>query len=315
MLGNQPRSIDHKTGVLMSVTSVEPELTFEIETHLKLGESLYWAAEEKALYFVDITAPALFRLDTVTRDLKRWAMPSDIGSFGMGRDGRLAVALRDGVYWFDPKTEHLDLLVRPEPDRPMNRLNDGKVGPDGCFWVGSMDDRPEKEKTGALYRIDIGGQCTRMLDGLIISNGLAWTPDGRTMYHADSRGPFAQAFDFDPHTGALSRQRILRVLPEAEGRPDGAACDAEGFYWVAGVTAGCINRIAPDGRLDRTIKLPPSIPAPTMPCFGGADMKTLYVTSLAKTVDGVTHPGRLFSFQVDVAGAKVGRFGDPVTVA
>ena len=299
----------------MTTTVIEPELVFEIETPLKLGESLYWAAEEQALYFVDILAPCLYRLDTVSRALQHWAMPSEIGSFGMGTDGRIAVALRDGVYWFDPKSEKLDLLVRPEPDRPMNRLNDGKVGPDGCFWVGSMDDRPEKEKTGALYRITPDGDCTRMVDDLIISNGLAWSPDGRTLFHADSRGPYAQAFDFDPKTGGLSRQRILRVLPEAEGRPDGAACDAEGYYWVAGVTAGCLNRIAPDGRLDRKIKFPPSIPAPTMPCFGGADMKTLYVTSLAKTVDGVAHAGRLFSFKVDVAGAKVGRFGEPMPLA
>ncbi len=295
----------------MSMRIIEPELTFEIETPLQLGESVYWEETQQALYFVDILAPAVFRLDTHSRALKRWTMPSAIGSFAMGVDGRLAVALRDGVYWFDPQTEQLELLVRPEPDRPMNRLNDGKVGPDGCFWVGSMDDRPQKEKTAALYRIDLSGRCTRMLDGLIISNGLAWSPDGRTLYHADSRGPYAQAFDFDPETGALSRQRVLRVLPEAEGRPDGAACDMEGYYWVAGVTAGCLNRIAPDGRLDCKIKLPESIPAPTMPCFGGADRKTLYVTSLTKTVDGVTHPGRLFSFPVDVPGVPVGRFGQP----
>jgi sugar lactone lactonase YvrE len=146
VLETQTETNDFLMGRVMTMTVSEPELVFEIETPLKLGESLYWAAEEKALYFVDILAPALFRLDTVSRDLKRWTMPSDIGSFGMGKDGRIAVALRDGVYWFDPKTEKLDLLVRPEPDRPMNRLNDGKVGRTGVSGSAVWMTAPKKKK-------------------------------------------------------------------------------------------------------------------------------------------------------------------------
>ena len=295
-------------GMLLRID--HPELSIVIDTPLKLGEGPCWSAAENALYFVDILAPKLYRLDLATKALREWVMPSDIGSFGLAKDGRMVVALRDGVYWFDPATQALSLLVRPEPDRPTNRLNDGKVGPDGRFWVGSMDDRPTKEAVAALYRIDTEGRCDKMLDGLIISNGLAWSPDHRTMYHSDSRGPFAQAVDFDVHSGDLSRQRILRMLPEAEGRPDGAACDAEGYYWAAGVTAGCLNRIAPDGTLDRKVMLP--FPAPTMPCFAGPDMKTLYVTSLAKQVGGHDYTGTIVSFEVDVPGAPVARFGEPL---
>ena len=192
-------------GMLLRID--HPELSIVIDTPLKLGEGPCWSAAENALYFVDILAPKLYRLDLATKALREWVMPSDIGSFGMAKDGRMVVALRDGVYWFDPATQALSLLVRPEPDRPTNRLNDGKVGPDGRFWVGSMDDRPTKEAVAALYRIDTEGRCDKMLDGLIISNGLAWSPDHRTMYHSDSRGPFAQAFDFDVHTGDLSRPK------------------------------------------------------------------------------------------------------------
>jgi sugar lactone lactonase YvrE len=287
-----------------------PDVEVLIDTPLGTGEGPLWSAAEQALYFVDIEAPALFRFDPATRGLKRWDMPSPIGSFGLCPDGRAVVALKTGVHLFDFATGAFTFLVAPEPDRPGNRLNDGKVGPDGRFWVGSMDDRPEKEPVAALYRIDPDGACTRMFDGLTVSNGLAWSPDGRTMFHSDSRQRFIQAFDFDPVAGALSNRRRLRVMEEDDGRPDGAACDAEGYYWSSGVSAGCLNRIAPDGTLDRKVKLP--VFGPTMPCFGGPDLKTLYVTSLRKERDGVRQAGTLIRFEVDVPGAPVARFGEPL---
>lgn len=287
-----------------------PDVTFLLDHDLQLGEGPTWDAREQALWFVDILAPALYRLDTASHTVRRWTMPSSIGSFGLAHDGRLVVALRDGVYWFDPQTEALSLLVAPEPDRPTNRLNDGKVGPDGRFWVGSMDDTADKQARAALYRVDIKGHCDRMLDGLIISNGLAWSADGRRMYHSDSRAAYLQTFDFDPQSGNVANQRSIRDFTDADGRPDGAACDAEGFYWSAGVSAGVLNRIAADGRIDRKVILP--VGAPTMPCFGGPDLKTLYVTSLARDQAGGRTRGTLLSFRVDVAGAPVARFGEPL---
>jgi sugar lactone lactonase YvrE len=239
-------------------------------------------------------------------------MPSAIGSFGLCPDGRVLVALRDGVYFYHLETGRLDLLCRPEPGKPENRLNDGKVGPDGRFWVGSMDDRPEKVAGAALYRIDPDGTSTQMLTGLITSNGLAWSPDGRTLWHSDSRLRFVQTFAYDLATGAISGQRRVRELDEAEGRPDGAACDVEGYYWAAGVSAGCLNRIAPDGTIERKVKLP--VVAPTMPCFGGPDMKTLYVTSLTRDASDPGKTGTLIAFDVDVAGAPVARFGEKLAL-
>jgi sugar lactone lactonase YvrE len=295
----------------MRTSTPSPEVVIDVP--LRVGEGPCWSAEEQALYFVDILAPALFRLDAGTRALRRWTMPSSIGSFGLCADGRMVVALRDGVYRFDPHSEALTLLCRPEPDRPRNRLNDGKVGPDGRFWVGSMDDRPEKEAVAALYRIDTAGRCERMLDGLIVSNGLAWTKDGRTLFHSDSRAAYVQAFDFDPVTGDPSNRRLVRTLTDAEGRPDGAAFDVEGYYWSAGVSAGVLNRIAPDGRIDRRVVLP--VAAPTMPCFGGPDLKTLYVTSLSSDRLGAPQAGTLLRFDVDVPGVPVQRFGAPLKSA
>ncbi len=237
-------------------------------------------------------------------------MPSAIGSFGLAPGGKAVVALRDGVYMLDLATEALTLLVRPEPDLPGNRLNDGKVAPDGRFWVGSMDDRPEKEQCAALYRIGVDGSCARMEDKLIVSNGLAFAPDGRTMFHSDSRQRFINAYDYDLRTGDISNRRHVRTMEENEGRPDGAACDAEGFYWSAGVSAGCLNRISPTGEIVMKVMLP--LAAPTMPCFGGPDLKTLYVTSLTTDRLGPKQEGTLISFPVDIPGAPVARFGEPI---
>jgi sugar lactone lactonase YvrE len=284
-----------------------PDVELLIDTPLKVGEGPCWDEATGTLLFVDILAPALFRFDPESRKLHRYAMPHAIGSFGLAAGGRAIVALRNGVHLFDFATGKFDFIVHPEPDMPGNRLNDGKVAPDGRFWVGSMDDRPEKAPVASLYRIDRDGRSTRMLDGLTVSNGLAWRPGGTTMFHSDSRQRFVETFAYDPATGAIADRKTIRMLEEADGRPDGAACDAEGFYWSAGVSAGCLNRIAPDGTIDRKVKLP--VAAPTMPCFGGPDGKTLYVTSLETDRTGTKQPGTLLSFRVDVAGAAVGRFG------
>ncbi len=284
-----------------------PKIESLIDFPLGTGEGPCWDAATGMLYFVDIPAPALYRLDPATKRIDRFAMPGTIGSFGLAADGRAIVALRHGVHMFDFRTGKFEFVVHPEPTPATNRLNDGKVGPDGRFWVGTMDDRSTKEPVAALYRIDWDGKATRIVDGLIVSNGLAWSPDGRTLYHSDSRQRFLQAFDYDVATGNVSNRRKIRSFEDDEGRPDGAAMDSEGYYWSAGVSAGCLNRIAPDGTIERKVTLP--LAAPTMPCFGGDDLKTLFVTSLDSDRLGIRQPGTLISFRVDVAGAPVGRFG------
>jgi sugar lactone lactonase YvrE len=283
-----------------------------LDFELGLGEGPVWDARSGALLFVDIPAPALFRYHPDTSAVERWEMPEVIGSFGLCPDGRVVLGLRSGVFLYDLATRKLDLLARPEPNRPGNRLNDGKVGPDGAFWVGSMDDAAEKGPNAALHRITADGQVTTVAEGLTISNGLAWSPDGRTMFHSDSRQTIIWTWDFDPATGEATNRREIRRLTSPEGRPDGAAADAEGCYWSAGVSAGCLNRFAPDGTLLRRIDLP--ILAPTMPCFGGPDLRTVYLTSLSMERDGRSEKGGLYVFETDlgVAGAPVARFGEPL---
>ena len=275
---------------------------------LGVGESPVWDEAQDRLLFVDIVAPALYAFTPANGDLKRWEMPAPIGSFGLCADGRALLALQTGLHFFDFATAKLESFLHPEPDRPDNRLNDGKVGPDGRFWVGSMDASGALRPTGALYRIDAAGGSTKMVEGLIVSNGLAWSPDGRTLYHSDSRQRFLSAYDYDLATGDIGNRRELRRFAEEDGRPDGAAMDAEGFYWSAGVSAGCLNRIAPDGTIERKLRL--EVPAPTMPCFGGPGLRTMYLTSLSTDRTGTQVAGTLLELDVGVAGAPVGRFGE-----
>jgi sugar lactone lactonase YvrE len=173
-----------------------------------------------------------------------------------------------------------------------------------------MDDSPAKRPIAALYRVTPDGRIEKQAEGYGVSNGLAWSPDGRVMYHSDTRGPRIDAWDFDAATGALANRRRFATLSEAEGRPDGGATDAEGCYWSAGISAGCLNRFSPAGELLAKVAMP--VPAPTMPCFAGPH---LYVTSLRNGRDPdllARHPtmGGLFRLPAPVAGCPVGLFAD-----
>lgn len=278
-----------------------------IDFDLAIGESPVWDDRRQMVWFVDILAPAIYALDPLSREVSSYSMPHAVGSVSLAQDGRLVVAMRNGVHLFDPKSQSLEFLVHPEPDASENRLNDGKIGPDGCFWVGSMHDSIPRAPTGSLYRITPLGESTRMIEGLFVSNGLAWSPDGKVMYHADSRACYVQAYDFDIATGHISRPRIVADLPEADGLPDGAAVDMDGYYWSAGITADRINQISPAGGLVGSFAVPAA--APTMPCFGGPDMKTLFITSLTAERAGKRVGGTLISCEMKVPGARVGMFG------
>jgi sugar lactone lactonase YvrE len=174
------------------------------------------------------------------------------------------------------------LLAAPY-DAGEQRFNDGKADPQGRFWVGTIHDK--RESKGALYRF-ANGNLDPVVQGVATSNGLAWSPDARTMYWADTKGHAVHAFDFDPEDGELSCQREFQRFetkrPDLDlsaygGRPDGAAVDSEGAYWVAMYEGARLLRLSPAGELLQQIELP--LQCPTMPCFGGADLKTLYLTS------------------------------------
>lgn len=270
------------------------------------GESPLWSAREAALYWVDIAQGLVERWHPESGERRTWQLPTAVGSIGLRERGGLVVALKSGFHLLDLDTEDLSFLCHPEPGLTSNRLNDGKVSPEGRFWAGTMDERPEKAPIGSLYRLDADHRCSRIIGGVKVSNGLAWSPDGRTMYHSDSRGGAIFRHSYDAETGAIGEREVfVRMQPEW-GRPDGGATDEEGCYWSCGVSAGRINRFSAGGELIGFVQMP--ILHPTMPCFGGPAGRTMYVTSHRENyspeeIARTPQAGGVFVLEPGVAGA------------
>lgn len=245
-----------------------------------LGEGPIWDVESQRLYFIDSLGQRIFRCTEHGAEFRAWSVPSPIGSMALRARGGALAALADGFYVLNFKTGELTHIVDPEPEHPGNRLNDGKVDPAGRFICGSMD-MAEAEPTGALWQLDAA--CTlRSLDtGIICSNGPCWSPDGLTLYAADSFRATIFAYDYDPGTGHATNRRDF-AHPDASrgGAPDGATVDEEGFLWTCLVFDGRILRYTPDGSLDRVIDMP--VRKITSLTFGGPDLDRLFVTSMSE---------------------------------
>jgi sugar lactone lactonase YvrE len=275
-----------------------------------VAESPVWDQTNRRLLFCDINGRRINALSVDSGTREGWDFPEVVGSFGLCRSGRLVVAQRHHVVLFDPRSGALTTLTARIAEPATNRLNDGKVGPDGAFWVGSMDENSPRQKIAALYRVTADGEISKQSEGYAVSNGLAWSPDGRIMYHSDSTAGTIEAWDFDAASGGRSNHRVLATLSNDDGRPDGAATDADGNYWSAGPSAGCINCFSPAGKLLRKWAFP--VPGPTMPCFADGGF---YVTSLREGKSPqvlADHPtlGGLFRAAAPAMGAAVGLFAD-----
>jgi L-arabinonolactonase len=256
---------------------VKPEIAVAAPIRNRLGEGPMWNGREQALYWVDALAPAIHRLDR-HGGLRTWPMPRPIGSFVFRQSGGLIGALKNGFCAIDLASGAVDEILDPEPDRPENLLNDGKCDRRGRYWCGSRNGALT-DPTGRLFRLDPDFSCRAMDEGFIVSNGIAWSPDDRVMYFADSRAETVFAYGFDLGDGAISDRRVFFSTKDIEGRCDGATVDAEGFYWCALVHGGAVARIDPKGRLDRLIPMP--VKHVTMCSFGGPKLDVLYVTSAA----------------------------------
>lgn len=288
------------------------ELELVADTKGLVSESPVFDADKQRLYYCDSFEGLVHAYDLSDRSLTTVPLHDHIGSLGLCRSGRLVIALSRKVVLLEFASRRIETVWTGFDEPEPNRLNDGKVGPDGCFWVGSMDSRApaEKQPTGCLYRIAPDGTAERKSGGYLVSNGLAWSPDGCTMYHSDSRRKLIEAWEFEPATGQLSRHRPVTVLGPDEGHPDGAACDEQGCYWSAAVYGGLLVRLPPAGGPVEKIRLP--IPTPTMPCFAG---EWLYLTSLRRNCDEQTlrsHPGLggLYRMKAPAAGARIEKFSD-----
>ena len=282
-----------------------------------LGESPLWG--NGMLYWIDIVAKRIFRWIESTHKIEYWQMSELIGSIALCDPSyssfELMVALESGIYLVNLKSngkyEKTHLVTPAGEPNPKTRFNDGKVSPDGRFFVGTMD-KALSDPIGRLYRIDHDGSSHLVKQGFIVSNGLAWSPDGTHLYHSCSIQKTIWKHPYDVKTGEIGPGEILAQPQQGDGRPDGAAMDSEGYYWSAGVSDGCLNRFSSDGVLFEKYILP--CKHPTMVCFGGEDLQTLYVTSL--TEDKVSEEdferfpasGKLFKMRAPVTGAAIPRF-------
>ena len=274
----------------------------------ELGEGPVWCPRERALYWVDIRGQWLRRWVERGEQVTSWPMPEQIGSLAIAQDGGILVALRSGMAIFEPMTGGFQKLVDfPGHGRTL-RSNDGKCDRQGRFWVGTMQTETITA-TGKLYRIDHGTIAT-MIDGVKIPNALCWSPDGATMYWADSLDRTIWAFPYSPETGAIGQRRVFTTTDASEV-PDGATVDADGYLWSARYGGSRVVRHAPDGAVDRVITLPAS--QITSCAFGGTNLSTLFITSATQNMSAdqrAAEPeaGHLFAVDVGVKGLREPRY-------
>lgn len=279
-----------------------------------VGESAVWSDRDQQLFWVDIVGRGIQALAPDTGEHRIWRTAELVTSIGLRRDGGAVVGFRRHVALWD-FDDHFERLAEIETDLPGNRLNEGRVGPDGAFWIGTMQDNigadgrptPMDRNSGAFYRVDAQGAVHRLTERDIgICNTMAWTADGRFLC-ADTLANQIYSYRWDGET--LSGRRPFAV--HERGLPDGSALDADGCLWNARVGGGCVVRFSPEGDVLETIDLPCT--APTSCAFGGPNRKTLFVTSarfgLSDERKDHLDEGALYAFNTDTPGLPEHLFG------
>lgn len=297
----------------------------------ELGESPFWQPHEQRLYWVDIAGKKILRANIDKGSVETWDLPSEPGCIAPAASGGLVIALRHGVFraraWGGP----LQLVASLDYDPAHQRANDGKCDPLGRFWIGTLDET-RVARNAALYSLDCRHPGPPLIERQLdpgtppatTANALAWSPDGGTLYWADTPSHTIQAWDFDVNANRMTRRRMFRQfapkpagwrfdLAGYGGRPDGAAVDLQGNYYVAMYEGRRICKLAPDGSLLAEFATPAQ--CPTMPCFGGEDRQTLFVTTArqhrsAAELEAFPRSGCVFSMRVEVPGLPVNFFVD-----
>lgn len=276
----------------------------------RLGECTLWDEREQALWWVDSRGPALWRHDPASGATRSIPLPEVVGSFCFRTGSGMVVAMASGFHFLDPGTGSLQPVADPEAHLPENRFNDGRCDRRGRFLSGTMCDA-RRDPTGSLYRLDADLSCTRLRGDLIVPNSIAWTPDDKVMYLADTYRHKISAYDYDIDSGSISNERLFVDAGTHPGRPDGSCMDADGCLWNAEYGGWRLVRYTPAGRIDRVIELPVS--NPTCCCFGGRDLDVLYVSSATQRLtpeELAKQPlaGGVFAVRPGVKGLPEARF-------
>jgi sugar lactone lactonase YvrE len=286
----------------------EPTWTCVLAAEAQLGEVPIWSVAEQQLYWIDVDGALLHRTDPTDGRTATWPTPETIGSYALVRDAAAAVvALQSGIFHLDLVSGRLEKMFDAPFDDRRFRFNDGRCDRRGRFWVGNMPLRtvagPEPVGESAFWCVD-GPELRLGVGGITVANGIAFAPGGDVLYLADRPSWSVLAFAYDEESGTAAERRTFARVPEGMV-PDGAAVDEEGGYWIALFRAGLIARFLPDGTPDRTFRAPMSLP--TMVCFGGPELRTLYVTTARRHLDtaGLEREplaGGLFSCDAGVRG-------------
>jgi sugar lactone lactonase YvrE len=257
-------------------------------TRNNIGESPIWDPAEHALYWIDAEKGEIFRLQPSTGNFRSWQVQPKrhIGSMALRKDGGVVLATNHGFELFDFNTAELTPIAYPEEKRPGTRFNDGKVDARGRFVSGEIN--LEGKLIGRFYRLDPGHQWTRLGEGVGCFNGPCWSPDNRTFYYSDTTAEIIHACDYDLATGAVANPRVFAKTEALDGSPDGCTVDAEGRVWSALVRSGKLGCFTPDGKLERTLEVPPKHVA--APMFGGDNLDELYITSIGSDLGGMLQP-------------------------
>jgi sugar lactone lactonase YvrE len=276
-----------------------------IDSRCELGEGVFWHPLQERLFWFDILNKTLFSATAGGIMIDRFTFDTPVTAAGVIDADNLAIASAAGIYKLELSTDTRELISPLEADKPGNRSNDGRVGPSGGFWIGTMAlHDPGHTASGSLYQVR-GGEVTTILTDIHIPNATCFSPDGRTAYFTDGVTRVIRKVAIDRDTGLPVGPWQDFAKTEPPGEPDGAVADAEGYIWNAVWNAGSVFRYAPDGSIDRVVKVPVS--RPTCPAFGGPDLKTLYITSAREglTPDQLAAEplaGGVFAINVDVPG-------------
>lgn len=283
-----------------------------------VGESPVWRASESALYWLDIIGKKLWRWDAASSTSQSWELPERTGCMAMTADGGWLLAMESAIYR-TPRPQARQALALAQVaaidhTEANMRFNDGRCDRQGRFWAGTMvQDMGLASNAGKFYRYTAGAGIVQALDDLIVPNGSAFSPDGRTMYLSDSH-PSRQcvwAFDYDTDSGTPHSRRLFVDMHEHPGRPDGAAVDVDGGYWICGNDAGLVHRFTPAGKLDRSLRVPAAKPA--MCAFGGSDRDILFVTSIrpaSQDLPDASLDGAVFALNPGTQGIEESVFAD-----
>lgn len=294
-------------------------IAVELESQSLNGESPRWDCASQTLLWVDTRAPALNSFDPATKTNRAWEMPSWIGCAGLSDEGAVC-ALRTGLYSFEMAHASLHQIGPAPYDVRRFIFNDGGCDPAGRFLAGEMylplapgDEKETAPDRAPLFRYSANGTWVDMAVSTKVSNGLAWSPDGGTMYQSDTASQTIFAFDYDVELGQASNRRVFATAETSDSShgPDGAAVDRDGFYLCALYGEGCLLRFDPDGRLERRIDMP--VQYPTMPAYGGVDLTKVFVTTANWPIDAEERSrrpleGNLFSFDMPVPGLPTNVF-------